>query len=104
MNRTRLVIGLQVGLGLLFVGLGHYNLALFRTEYPLDGLVYYGAALVCFFFAWRTAQHEKNNVWNALRDLWRGAWREIREAVVASRQALQQSLPYISTRLIVIVA
>ena len=48
MNRTRIVIGLQLGLGLLFVGLGHYNLALFRTEYPLDGLVYYGAAVRVF--------------------------------------------------------
>ena len=66
MNRTRIVIGLQLGLGLLFVGLGHYYLALFRTEYPLDGLVYYGAAVVCFVLAWRTAQHEKNAVWSAL--------------------------------------
>jgi 4-amino-4-deoxy-L-arabinose transferase-like glycosyltransferase len=103
MNRTRIVIGLQLGLGLLFVGLGHYNLALFRTEYPLDGLVYYGAAVVCFVLAWRTAQHEKNAVWSALRELWRSAWHEIREALLEAGRSWRQALPYISTRLIVVV-
>ena len=103
MNRTRIVIGLQLGLGLLFVGLGHYHLALFRTEYPLDGLVYYGVAVVCFVLAWRTAQHEKNAVWSALRELWRSAWHEVREALLEAERSLRQALPYISTRLIVMV-
>jgi 4-amino-4-deoxy-L-arabinose transferase-like glycosyltransferase len=103
MNRTRIVIGLQLGLGLLFVGLGHYNLALFRTEYPLDGLVYYGVAVGCFVLAWRTAQREKNAVWSALRELWRSAWHEIREALLEAERSLRQALPYISTRLIVVV-
>ncbi len=102
MNRTRIVIGLQLGVGLLCVGLGHYYTALLRTEYPLDGLVYYGVAVVCFVLAWRTAQHEKNAVWRALSELWRSAGREIRAALLEAGRSLRQALPYISTRLIVV--
>jgi 4-amino-4-deoxy-L-arabinose transferase-like glycosyltransferase len=103
MNRTRVVIGFLLGLGLLLVGHGHYYMALLRTEYPLDGLAYYGAAVVCFFLAWRTAQHEKNAVWHALSELWRSAWHEIRAIVLEAEHSLRQALPYISTRLIVVV-
>ncbi len=102
MNRTRLVIGLQLGLGLICAGLGHYYTALFRTVYPLDGLVYYAAAVVCFVLAWRTAQHEQNAVWQALIDLWREAWREIRALLLESARSLRPALPYISMRGLVI--
>ena len=101
MNRTRLIIGLQLGLGLFCVGLGHYYTALFRTEYPLDGLVYYGVAAICFALAWRTARRQPNAVWSALTDLWRGARHEIRAVVGESWRSLQQATPYISNRLIV---
>ena len=36
-------------------------------------------------------------------ELWRSAWREIREALLEAERSLRQALPYISTRLIVVV-
>jgi len=77
---------------------------MFRTEYPLDGLAYYALAAVCFVLAWHTAQREKNAVWRALCELWRGAWQDICAALLESWRSLRQALPYISTRLIVVVA
>jgi 4-amino-4-deoxy-L-arabinose transferase-like glycosyltransferase len=104
MKRTRWLIGLQVGAGLLFAGLGHYATSMLRPIYPLDGLFFYMVAVLCFILAWRTSQREKNAVWAALLDLWRGAWREIRATIKDAWQALQQALPHISTRAIVIAA
>ncbi len=104
MKRTRWLIGLQLGLGLILVGLGHYFTAALRTVYPLDGLFFYAAGVICFVFAWRTARREKNAVWAALLDLWRGAWREIRALLGDALDALRGALPYISTRVIVIAA
>ena len=103
-NRTRWLIGLQLGLGLLFAGLGHYFTAVLRPTYPLDGFFFYAVAVICFFLAWRTSQHEKNAVWAALLDLWRGAWQEIRAALSDAWHALRRALPYISTRAVVITA
>jgi 4-amino-4-deoxy-L-arabinose transferase-like glycosyltransferase len=104
MHRTRWLIGLQLGLGLLFVGLGHYYMAALRPMYPLDGFFYYLVAAICFFAAWRTSRREKNAVWAALLDLWRGAWQEIRVSLSEAWHALQRALPYISMRAVVIVA
>ncbi|HTP08625.1 MAG TPA: glycosyltransferase family 39 protein, partial [Anaerolineae bacterium] len=102
-NRTRWLIGLQLGLGLLFAGLGHNFTSTQREIYPLDGLFFYIIAVICFIFAWRTSRREKNAVWAALLDLWRGAWQEIRTILGDAGHALQQALPYISTRTLVIV-
>src|SRR5512145_534219 len=104
MQRTRWLIGLQLGLGLLFAGLGHYYTAVLRPVYPLDGFVFYLAAVICFLVAWRTSRREKNAVWAALLELWRRAWQEIRAAQRDMGRALRQALPYISTRAIVIAA
>jgi 4-amino-4-deoxy-L-arabinose transferase-like glycosyltransferase len=98
------LIGLQLGVGLLFAGLGHYATATARSIYPLDGFFFYGLAIICFGFAWRTARHEQNAVWAALWNLWRGAWQEIRAVVDEAWRALPRALPYISTRAIVIAA
>ncbi|CAG0929992.1 hypothetical protein TFLX_01529 [Thermoflexales bacterium] len=103
MKRTRWLIGLLLGLGLAFVGLGHYFTAIQRSLYPLDGFFFYAVAALCFIFAWRTSRREKNAVWAALLDLWRGEWQEIRQALYDAARALQRALPYISLRLIVIV-
>jgi 4-amino-4-deoxy-L-arabinose transferase-like glycosyltransferase len=102
-NRTRWLIGLQLGLGLLFVGLGHYFMSALRAVYPLDGLFFYSVAAICFVFAWRTSRREKNAVWAALLDLWRGAWQEVRAVLQDIVQTLRQALPYISTRAVVII-
>jgi 4-amino-4-deoxy-L-arabinose transferase-like glycosyltransferase len=104
MRRTRWLIGLQLGLGLLFVGLGHYFISALRPVYPLDGLFFYILAIVCFLFAWRTSRRQKNAVWAALLGLWRGAWQEIRARLRDALDALRRSLPYISTRVLVIAA
>jgi 4-amino-4-deoxy-L-arabinose transferase-like glycosyltransferase len=104
MKHTRWLIGLQLGLGLILAGLGHYFTAALRTVYPLDGLCFYAAAVICFVFAWRTARREKNAVWAALVELWRGAWLEIRARLGDALDALRGSLPYISARAIVIAA
>jgi hypothetical protein len=101
-KRTRWLIGLQLGLGLLCAGLGHYATSTMRDVYPLDGWFFYILAFSCFVFAWRTSRREKNAVWAALLDLWRGAWQEIRAMLRAARDALRAALPYISTRAIVI--
>ena len=103
-NRTRWLIGLQLGLGLLFVGLGHYFTAGLRPAYPLDGFFFYAVAAICFIFAWRTSRREKNAVWAALLDMWRGASLEIRARLSDGWRALRQALPYISTRAVVIAA
>ena len=92
---------MQLGLGLLFAGLGHYFMALLRPVYPLDGFIFYAVAAICFVFAWRTARREKNVVWQALLDLWRGAWQEIRATVSAAWDALRRALPYVSMRVVV---
>lgn len=102
MKRTRWLIGLQLGLGLVSVGLGHYFTAALRPQYPLDGFIFYAAAVICFVLAWRTSRREKNAVWAALLDLWRGEWLEIRTALRDALSALRQALPYISTRAVVI--
>ena len=102
-SRTRWLIGLQLGLGLLFAGLGHYAMSALRSVYPLDGLFFYILAAMCFVFAWRTSRREKNAVWAALVELWRGAWLEIRAMFRDAWQAFRRSLPYISTRVIVVV-
>ena len=101
-NRTRWLIGLQLGLGLLFAGLGHYFTSDQRSVYPLDGLFFYILAVMCFILAWRTSRREQNAVWAALLDLWRGAWQEIHARLDDAWQALRQSLPYLSTRTLVI--
>src|SRR5574339_430235 len=98
MKRTRWLIGLQLGLGLVFTGLGHYFTSVWRPLYPLDGLFFYLVALGSFVFAWRTARREQNAVWAALLNLWRGAWQEMRALVREAWLALRQALPHISTR------
>ncbi len=104
MKRTQILLAVQLGLGLLLVGLGHYFMAMLRPVYPLDGLFFYAVAAICFIFAWRTARREKNAVWGALFDLWRGAWQEIRARLNDALDALQRALPYLSMRTVVIVA
>jgi hypothetical protein len=104
MKHHRLVIALELALGLVFAGLGHYFIALWRTVYPLDGYFFYGAAALCFVLAWRSLRREKNAVWDALLDLWRGAWREMVSALREALRGLQQALPYISLRLLLLVA
>ncbi len=103
-HRTRWLIGLLLGLGLVFVGLGHYFTAMLQPVYPLDGFFFYAVAAICFIFAWRTARREKNAVWAALLNLWRGEWQEIRAALRDAAHALGRALPYISTRAVVVTA
>ncbi|HSD85796.1 MAG TPA: hypothetical protein VLG46_18170, partial [Anaerolineae bacterium] len=103
MKRTHWLMGLLLGLGLVLVGLGHYFTAMLRPVYPLDGFFFYAVAVICFIFAWRTSRREKNAVWAALIDLWRGEWQEIRRALHEVGRTLQRALPYISLRLIVFV-
>jgi 4-amino-4-deoxy-L-arabinose transferase-like glycosyltransferase len=101
MKRTQIPLAVQLGLGLLLAGLGHYFITL-RPIYPLDGFFFYAVAAICFIFAWRTARREKNAVWGALLDLWSGAWQEIRATVHEAWTALRRALPYLSTRVVVI--
>jgi 4-amino-4-deoxy-L-arabinose transferase-like glycosyltransferase len=103
MRHARWLIGLQLGLGLLFAGLGHYVTSTARSIYPLDGFFFYGLAVICFIFAWRTSRREQNAVWAALLNLWRGAWQEMRTSLGEAWRALRRALPYISTRVIVFV-
>ncbi len=104
MKRTQVLLAVQLGLGLLFAGLGHYFVAALRPAYPLDGFFFYAVAAICFIFAWRTARREKNAVWAALLELWRGAWQDIRAVLSEALAALRRALPYISTRAVVIAA
>jgi 4-amino-4-deoxy-L-arabinose transferase-like glycosyltransferase len=104
MKHRRLVIAVELTLGLVFAGLGHYFVAAWRPVYPLDGYFFYGVAVLCFILAWRTLRREKNDVWDALLALWRGVWQEALVVLREALQGLQQALPYISLRLILIVA
>ena len=101
MKHTRTRLAAQLGLGLIFVGLGHYHVANTREQYPLDGLVYYAVGALCFFFAWRTAQREQNAVWGALLELWREAVRVTRELWREALGGTRQALPFISMRALV---
>lgn len=104
MKHHRHVIALELALGLVFAGLGHYFIALWRSVYPLDGYFFYGMAALCFILAWHTLRREKNAVWVALLDLWRGAWHEMVSTLRDALRGLQQALPYISLRLLLSVA
>ena len=98
--RARLAV--QLGLGLIFIGLGHYHAAFTREQYPLDGPVYYALGALCLFFAWRTVRREQNAVWGALVDLWREAIRVARELWREALDGARRALPFISLRALVL--
>jgi 4-amino-4-deoxy-L-arabinose transferase-like glycosyltransferase len=102
MKHARVRLAVQLGLGLIFVGLGHYHVAYTREQYPLDGLVYYGLGVLCLVLAWRTARREPNAVWAALIDLWREAGHVAGELWRAAWNGARWALPFISMRVVVL--
>ena len=75
MNRKRLLVGLQIGTGLILAGLGHLYVAFLRDVYPLDGYVLYALALILLWRGWRTIRRAPDPVWAALLDSLHAAWR-----------------------------
>ena len=80
-RRTRVLLSLQTGLGLVLAGLGHYYAATGREVYPLDGYVYYFFAALSFVWAWRTAQLEKGAAPHELQRRVPRTWRTLTQTL-----------------------
>lgn len=98
MNRRRVVFGLQVTASLVLAGLGHHTMSTLRDEYPADGWIYYAAAAIVGWLAWRTLSMAPDPVWVALRDSMRVAFGVIADAVRMIISTLRDLLPLLPPR------
>ncbi|MGH2593216.1 MAG: ArnT family glycosyltransferase, partial [Anaerolineae bacterium] len=68
MNRSRAGLALKLALAIVFAGIGHSFVAFQRDVYPLDGYVYYAAAVIAFIWALRSARDLPGADWSTWRE------------------------------------
>ncbi|HEY4723400.1 MAG TPA: glycosyltransferase family 39 protein, partial [Anaerolineae bacterium] len=98
MDRKQLVIGLELVVGLVFVGLGHYYISSLREVYPLDGYILYASALVMFVLVWRAGSRGVDPRWTRLRSSFQSVWIALLAASRLMWAALRELLPSMSAR------
>ena len=81
MSRQRVLIGVQLAGGLVLAGLGHYYVSALRSIYPIDGWLFYAAAVLLLRRVWRSLQRGPDPALAGLRQAFRSARVLIGEAL-----------------------
>lgn len=103
MSRQRVLIGMQLAASLVLAGLGHYYMSALRSVYPIDGWLFYAAAVFLLRQVWRGVRREPEPAGAGLRAALRSARNLIGEALRTLKAALS-GWPSLRTWVMMVVA